>query len=477
MVAGMIPTLSRQLGVLRKLPTALRYGLTLLMVLTALALIMAMPKGQSYPFLMFFPVILITAVILDHGCSIFATLFAAVLALYYLIQPAGSLAPADSRDLLWLLLFVLVGLSIGIVVEAMRHAVEALSLANDALRRAQADLKDQTALFDAVLEGYPDPIYAKDRDGRFVHVNSGAARLLAVPIDTIPGNRDRDFLPAEVAAEIEANDHAIVTSGTMRTVEERVGVTGAPLQTYLSTKFPWRDATGGTIGLIGISRDISDRKAAEDALKAADAQKQLLLFDINHRIKNHLQSVMGVLSLGARRAATLDEARAALDNGAGRLAVLGRVYDRLELGRGASVVDARSFIVELCSDLKLGLIGDRPVAILCSSVTASIEADRAVMLGMAVNELVQNALKYAFPADRAGIVGVDFVVDDRDYLLTVGDDGIGFDPAAAPQGGGTGSRLLRAMARQLRGSLTITGEQGTRAELRFPVADVADYPA
>lgn len=458
-----------QLRALGRLPGIVRYTIAALAVLAALALTQLAPTlFVRAPFLLFFPVILLVAVVFDHGSSVFATGFAAVLCVLFVLQPSGA-DSAGWGDFLLIAVFVGTGLALGIIVEAMRHAVTELSAANAALVHATAEAKGQTALLGAFIEGAPDLIYVKDRDGRFVHLNSAAAALLGTTVGEAIGRRDRDFLPAEHAAAIEANDAEVIGKGRTADAEELVRAPDGITRTYLSTKAAWRDADGEVRGLIGVSRDISERKAAEQALQKADAQKQLLLFDINHRIKNHLQTVVGPMSLAAHRIASVEAGRQALTDAAARLMVLGRVYTRLQLDEGESVVEARRFLRELCDDLGASLSAERPVAIHCEVDAATIESSRAVTLGLFVNEVVQNALKYAFPAGRGGAIRVTFRREDDSYLLRIADDGIGIDRACEPGGTGVGRRLIQAMASQLGGALEVSGPPGTAYTLRFAV--------
>ncbi|PAX09261.1 sensor histidine kinase [Sphingomonas lenta] len=219
---------------------------------------------------------------------------------------------------------------------------------------------------------------------------------------------------------------------------------------------------------------VEELERKSQALQSADVQKALLLADINHRIKNHLQSVVGVLDIAARRAGTLDEAKAALDQAAWRLGMLGRVYDQLQLRDDATAVPADRFLSDLCGDLRATLVGLRPIALRVYADPVELDPTEAVNVGLIVNELVQNALKYAFPDDRAGTVAVRLERRDDCLFLEVADDGIGrADPAEAGPAG-TGSRLLRALAQQLGGALKWSGPPGTRATLEFRRHATAD---
>ena len=149
-------------------------------------------------------------------------------------------------------------------------------------------------------------------------------------------------------------------------------------------------------------------------------------------------------------------------------------------------MDTKDFVEGLCRDLDRALSGGelRPVALIARSESHTLDAERAVHLGLVLNELVTNAVKYAFPDNGAGTVRVRFARDGDGFLLAVSDDGVGLPPdegpAAAqragkrPLGTGLGTRLLQGLAAQLRGTLSRRrgeGGAGTLAELRFPVAE------
>jgi len=202
------------------------------------------------------------------------------------------------------------------------------------------------------------------------------------------------------------------------------------------------------------------------ALERANDFNKLLIEDINHRLKNHLASVNGLLHLSFREISDPDAQRA-VKEASGRIGVLGRLYSRLHVSDEATSICARDYICSICDDLRDGVIGVRPVALRVDVARIDIGSMVAVPIGLIVNELVENALKYAFPDDQAGVITVAF---DRDGLgklhLAVADDGVGFDPASSRKGGGT--RLVRSLVQQLHGDLERSGPPGTAYDIRFP---------
>jgi len=201
------------------------------------------------------------------------------------------------------------------------------------------------------------------------------------------------------------------------------------------------------------------------SLEASDAQKELLLHDINHRIKNQLQVVAGYMSLGQRDAGDTQAAEV-LGTAANRLRVLARVYDRLQLGRETTSVGARGFIEEMVNDLQPGLIGLRPIVLRAEAEDAELSSGRAVTIGLMINELVTNAVRFAFADDEAGNILVLFRRCEAGFCLDVIDDGKGFRTEA--RSGSVGQRMLRALVSQLEGRIEWAGPPGTRVSVSFP---------
>jgi two-component sensor histidine kinase len=209
-------------------------------------------------------------------------------------------------------------------------------------------------------------------------------------------------------------------------------------------------------------------------LREIDEQKTILLSDLNHRVKNHLQSIIGMISLSSRQAETFEDAQAALQATSGRLQVLGRVYDRLELHHSSAIVNSRSFLMALCSDLKATMIELRPISLQVDADSVDLDSSRAVSVGLIINELVTNALKHAFPNGREGDITVALKAEEEQLRLAVSDNGVGI---GGPREGSTGQRLVRALARQLGGQAMWRSAEGTLAEIRFPAqhSDVEVY--
>ena len=204
---------------------------------------------------------------------------------------------------------------------------------------------------------------------------------------------------------------------------------------------------------------------------AAEQDKDMLLLEINHRIKNDLQTLGHLFRIQADMLRGNPDCAEALRDAVNRVGVMGRVYSRLHR-RGAThdaEVDASAYLEDLCADLRASLIGPRPIALRISAEPVEINQGRAISIGLIVNELITNAVKYAFPDGRAGSVEVRFGRAGRGSLrLAVADDGIGMPEPV--QRGGVGYRIVGRLAEQLGGALERQSAPGTGLVLTFPEA-------
>jgi two-component sensor histidine kinase len=180
--------------------------------------------------------------------------------------------------------------------------------------------------------------------------------------------------------------------------------------------------------------------------QAAQRATALLLDEMSHRVKNKFAMVASIISLQSRRSSP--EVRQALDDIVRRVNVIATVHDSLQLSRHEGLIDMSEYLPRLCDSLKEALLRPRAISLTASAVTVQLPPDKALSIGVIVNELVTNAVKYAFDEDRSGHVRVDLSRGEKGLVLTVQDNGRGYPPSAEA---GLGSRLVTTFATQLEG--------------------------
>ncbi len=145
-------------------------------------------------------------------------------------------------------------------------------------RHAEQELARQKALLNSIIEGTTDAVFAKDLQGRYLLANTEVSRVVGKPVEEILGRDDSAQFPPAEAAEIMNHDRLVRESGQIMTYEEALTTRQGPV-TYLCTKGPLRDEQGTVTGMFGISRDISERKRIEDALRESEDKYRVLFFD------------------------------------------------------------------------------------------------------------------------------------------------------------------------------------------------------
>ena len=197
------------------------------------------------------------------------------------------------------------------------------------------------------------------------------------------------------------------------------------------------------------------------------AERTLYLDEFDHRVRNNFSTVLSLLRL-QRRQASGDEARDALSRAEGRVLSIARAHGALYRGDGVDEVAMDGYLRELCTGLHDGLAGDR-IALNCHADAVVLTRDRAITVGLLVNELVTNALKHAFPGGRSGTITVRLEAAGDGARLTVGDDGAGM--TAPAREGGLGQSLVGMLVRQIGGGeTTATGPGGTARTIDIPAA-------
>jgi two-component sensor histidine kinase len=216
--------------------------------------------------------------------------------------------------------------------------------------------------------------------------------------------------------------------------------------------------------------------AANERIAASEHEKELLLDELVHRFRNDLANLTAILRLQARNAAD-SSTRAELLSASDRVRVMGRVHQRLMRRGETATVEVRAFITDLCKDLRVAMVGSRGIVLRTEIAEGPLPLAQAITVGLVTNELVTNALKYAFPDDRPGTILVELTRQKDEFRLLVADDGVG-EPAATPQGSGLGRRLIQSMAQQLGGRFESehTGN-GTTCLLCFPELQNRAAPA
>jgi PAS domain S-box-containing protein len=380
-------------------------------------------------------------------------------------------------------------------------------LVRDALegrvRERTTELQGANAILQAVIEGTSDLVFVKDRQGRYLLINSALARHSGRKAEDILGRDDRALFPPEVARTFREQDEDVMRTGEGRTFEEIVAV-GDVSRTLLTTKTPYRDASGSIIGIIGLCRDITDHKQTEEAVRRTQKLESLGLLagGVAHDFNNLLVAILGQTSLGLSRLPADSPARANLEKAvraAERAADLTRQMLAYS-GRGHFQVTSVDLNALILDNLHLFEVAVPKNVRLQSTLEPSlpwIDADVGQIQQVVMN-LITNAAEAI--GERPGTVTVTTgsrAVGIRDtalwrhtgeplapgtyVTLEVQDDGQGMSPAVRDRifdpffttkftGRGLGLAAVLGIVRGHKGGLQVESEagRGTLFRLVFP---------
>jgi PAS domain S-box-containing protein len=370
-------------------------------------------------------------------------------------------------------------------------AEERVRRQNQELERRNRDrateLENANAMLRAVLEGIADPVYVKDADGRYVLVNSAAAGSVGLRPEEYVGRTDHELFPAEVAGHLRADDREATASGGPRRFRETLDTPEGP-RVYQAVKAPWRDATGQILGVVGVSRDVTDQERVE-----AERRRLLeRLHDVQEEERRHLAvdlhdgPVQGLAMLGYK----LARARVLLEAGETEPAVAlvceceADVAGEVEALR-RTLRDLRPLVLDQ-HGLEVALhdhahaVRERAGLASCR-VTARLGGRRLdPSTETALFRVAQQAL--ANVADHAGATSAEVLLEGSaagGVTLRVVDDGCGFDPAHVQLAGarlGLGLTAMRERVEAIGGRLTIRTAPGRGTTVEALVPRGAERP-
>jgi two-component sensor histidine kinase len=208
------------------------------------------------------------------------------------------------------------------------------------------------------------------------------------------------------------------------------------------------------------------KEQAETRLRESHERLEAMLHEVNHRVANSLQLVSAFVYMQARNA-TNEETEAALGDTQRRIAAIAQVHRRLYTGNSVNKVDMVDYLGSLLSDLEeTWSTPEAPRTLTLIAEPLELATDKAVAVGVIVNELVSNACKYAYGPDSKGEVRVEIKAEGDKFLLRVEDDGCGMPTDGKVKGTGLGSKLINAMAAILKSTVDYdTDHRGVRATL------------
>ncbi len=363
------------------------------------------------------------------------------------------------------------------------------------LKRTEKALKENEKKYKALYsmvrlmcDNVPDMIWAKDLNKNYIFTNQAICKNLLNARDTEEplgkndiffAKRERDSKPdnpnyhtfGEICRD---SDTIVMETKKPKRFDEYGNVRGEFL--YLDVyKAPFWDENGKLIGTVGCGRDVTQEKELEaeknktaGKLQKSLKEKELLLKEVHHRVKNNLQVICSLLTLKAKSIKD-EEARKLFEESRDRVRTIAILYEKLHQSNNFGQIDFRRYVKSLTNNLLMSYENRlQKISLKVDIHDVFLDIDRAIPCGLLINELITNSLKFAFPPNQGGEILVKMNNIKNKYELIVQDNGIGLPKNVKVGTAETvGMKLVNALAAQLEGNLEVTNTVGVRFRLTF----------
>jgi PAS domain S-box-containing protein len=370
-----------------------------------------------------------------------------------------------------------------ILVDIISHEINyegqkaRLVLCNDVTDQIQARkaLEESEVKFRSVVESSPMGIhmYRLQDDNRLIFsgANPAADRILGVDHSQFEGLTLEEAFPGSENSEIPKRYREVCLSGKPWH-NEQINYE----DDQISGAFEVYAFQTGQRAMSVLFLEVTEKKKAaeallksEEQLRASLGEKEILLKEIHHRVKNNLQVISGLLDLQAHHISD-PESREIYKESQNRVVTMALIHEELYQSVNLSQVDFADYIRNLCENLLISYGADQDrIKLDINTEKTEMVADTAIPCGLIINELITNCLKHAFPGERRGTISLSFKqLKSKDFLLTVSDDGVGIPEDVDITSTNTlGMQLVTVLVGQLGGTLKVKRRNGIRFTIRF----------
>jgi PAS domain S-box-containing protein len=355
-------------------------------------------------------------------------------------------------------------------VRSARHMEELRSEARAFASAAETSRRR----FDAFMDSSPFLAFIKDAELRIQYYNLAFAKLFDISRSEWIGKTDHELWPRKAADFYREVDLRVLATGTPAEVEETTPGLNEGLEYWRTHKFSLAGSNGERY-LAGVSMNITAHREQEHRLARSLNEKEVLLREIHHRVKNNLAAISSLLYLQSLDAND-PAARQALEQSRSRVKSMALVHESLYRSGDLNAVEFGTYTRELAENVHINHSAGAHIQLITHVEPVEMSIDRAVPVGLIMNELLTNAFKHAFKGRTHGSVTVSVTVKPENFMrVSVVDDGVGAFQALSPDGApcvteNTGLNLVRSLVKQVNGELQMSPlHPGTCAEIVVPL--------
>jgi len=357
-------------------------------------------------------------------------------------------------------------------IESLNEGLEAHVASRTAeLVAANRELRQSEERFRQIAENIREVFWITEPpDNKLIYISPAYEEVWSRTCSSLPeiSQMWRDTIHPEDQARVFATAENVQAGGDFD-LEYRIVRPNGEIRWVRDRAFPVANDSGEVYRIAGIMDDVTESKQAIEQIKTSLHEKEVLLKEIHHRVKNNMQVITSLLSLQSKTIGDR-KALAVFKDSQNRVKSMALIHETLYQSKDLSRINFAEYLQKLVAHVSRSYrIRPNAVKINLHVNDVALPIDIAVPCGLIINELASNALKYAFPADTKGEVNITFGRADDQYTLCVSDTGVGLPPDFEPeQGKSLGMKLVRMLTSQLSGEMECRNGVGTTFKITFP---------
>lgn len=353
---------------------------------------------------------------------------------------------------------------IGIFIVTILQPYHDLEL--EIVERKKAE--DEIRMFMNVVESSNDAIITKSLDGTVTSWNKGAEEMYGYSAKEIIGKNISILSPPKLKNEIPDLIDKIEHGKKIQRYETlRLKKDGKLINASI-TLSPVFDISGKMVKISIIARDVTDTKMAENKIKRALKEKEVLLREIHHRVNNNMQIILSLLNLQTQYVKT-DEALKILQETQNRVKAMATIHENLYQSHDLTTINFAEYIQSLVKGIFFSYhIKEGQIEPIIEIGDVMLNIETAVPCGLIISELVSNSLKHAFSPEQKGIIRISLHSQNNTFTLTISDNGIGFpDDLDFKNTNSLGLQLVNNLINQIDGNIQLNKTHGTEFIITF----------
>ncbi|HWQ19607.1 MAG TPA: PAS domain S-box protein [Methanotrichaceae archaeon] len=338
-------------------------------------------------------------------------------------------------------------------------------------KQIEASLHDHLNFLQQLMDAIPAPIFYKDLRGVYLGCNRAFENYLGRKREEIIGRSVYDLSPRDLADKYYEMDQKLFEKPGTQVYESSVLYADGTRHDVIFNKATFTKADGSIDGLVGVILDITERKQAEDMLKKSLVEKEILLKEIHHRVKNNLQVITSLLNIQASYLSD-EDTKDILVECQNRVKSMALIHENLYRSENLGMVNFADYIRNLIEALfRAYKVDKRRIRHKLDLDTVFLEIDQSIPCGLILIELVTNSLKHAFPKDGKGEIQIELRLMNDMVMLTVRDNGIGLpEDLDIKKTYSMGLKIINGLVRQLRGTIETDLSNGTEFKITFAMS-------